>query len=49
MVYKDATGIEEVNSEETDNEPYYTLGGVKVMKPAKGGIYIHKGKKVIIK
>lgn len=49
MVYKDAAGIEEVNSEETDNEPYYTLGGVKVMKPAKGGIYIHKGKKVIIK
>lgn len=50
MVHKNATGIDEVNTDATtDNEPYYTLSGVKVTNPVKGGVYIHKGKKIIIK
>ena len=28
---------------------YYTLSGQRVMTPVKGGIYIHNGKKVIVK
>jgi hypothetical protein len=31
-----------------DNAPYYTLQGVRIAKPIKGGIYIHNNKKTII-
>jgi hypothetical protein len=31
-----------------DNAPYYTLQGVRITKPIKGGIYIHNNKKIII-
>jgi hypothetical protein len=31
-----------------DDVSYYNLEGMKVNKPIKGGIYIHKGKKVVI-
>ena len=49
-VNKSATGIADVNATEAqDNEPYYTLGGIRIAKPTKSGVYIHKGKKVIIK
>ncbi len=40
--------INEVTSDQNDNDSYYTLSGVKVEHPTKG-IYIHKGKKVVIK
>ncbi len=45
----DTTGINaaKVKTAEADNA-YYTLQGVKTMKPAKG-LYIHNGKKVIVK
>lgn len=33
---------------DNDNAPYYNLNGVQVSKPTKG-VYIHNGKKVIIK
>lgn len=43
------TGIESVeNTESDDNAPYYNLSGVRVSKLTKG-VYIHNGKKVIIK
>lgn len=43
------TGIEEVkNDHSIDNEAYYTLQGVKVSRPTHG-IYIHAGKKVMVK
>lgn len=43
------TGILEVKSEAAQgNNSYYTLQGVKVSHPTKG-IYIHNGKKMIIK
>lgn len=37
----------EVNKQNNDNA-YYTLQGIKVLKPTKG-IFIHNGKKVVIK
>ena len=45
----DTTGINaaKVKTAEADGA-YYTLQGVKTMKPAKG-LYIHNGKKVIVK
>ena len=33
----------------TDANVWYTLQGVKVTKPVKGGVYIHNNKKVVIK
>lgn len=44
------TGISETRKEygTFDDVPYYNLEGMKVNKPIKGGIYIHKGKKVVI-
>lgn len=49
IVFADATtGIRTmVNNQKTDNG-YYTLQGIKVARPTKG-LFIHNGKKVIIK
>lgn len=45
------TGIKEVVTEEMENtdDSYYTIGGVRVSKPSKPGIYIHKGKKFVVR
>lgn len=44
------TGISIVSDQEAfDNDGWYTLQGVRVNTPAKGGIYIHHGKKYVIK
>lgn len=45
----DVTGIDNVRETAIENEAWYTLQGVKVNTPAKSGIYIHKGKKVVVK
>lgn len=45
----ETTGISELkNNASNTDAAYYTLQGVKVAKPVKG-IYIHQGKKVIVK
>src|SRR5574344_278212 len=45
----DVTGINEINSNATVSDgSYYTIQGIKVMKPVKG-LYIHNGKKEVIK
>ncbi len=45
-----AAGVDNITADKKeDSAPYYTLGGVKVEKPTKNGLYIHKGKKVIYK
>ena len=47
----DVTAIEQLEAgvtEEKENGAYYNLNGVKVENPSKG-IYIHNGKKVVIK
>ena len=49
IVGSDMTGISNVNvAEKTDNS-YYTLQGVKLNQPTERGIYIHNGKKIILK
>lgn len=43
------TSIEPViNGQLTNDDAYYTLQGLKVVKPTKG-IYVHQGKKIVIK
>lgn len=42
------TAIKNIETEKTEDNAYYTLQGVKVVNPTKG-IYIHNGKKVVIK
>ncbi len=46
--YNPVTGIEGVEAEKADDGAWYTLQGTRVSKPAKG-LYIHNGKKVVIK
>lgn len=43
------TGIHALNNKIVDKEGYYTLQGIRLDKPAGAGIYIHNGKKVIVK
>ena len=43
------TGIDAVENGEVTNEGYYDLNGRKVTNPKRGGIYIHNGKKVIVR
>ena len=43
----EATGINSVKTAKTDGA-YYTLEGVKTTKPVKG-LYIHNGKKIVVK
>ena len=42
------TAINEIEKNVVDNEPYYRLDGTIEQHPSKG-IFIHKGKKVILK
>ncbi|MCR4852390.1 MAG: hypothetical protein K5893_02215 [Prevotella sp.] len=44
---KSATGIQNVKMDETTDDAWYTLSGVRVAAPQKG-IYIHNGKKVMV-
>jgi len=50
IVGSEMTGISNVNVAEknTDNS-FYTLQGIKVSQPSERGIYIHNGKKIILK
>ncbi len=43
------TGIHAISHPIADNEGYYTLQGIRVNKPVRAGIYIHNGKKIIVK
>ncbi|MBQ6031419.1 MAG: hypothetical protein IJL29_00170, partial [Prevotella sp.] len=44
-----STGIKEVITE-TDKAPWYTVDGWRLAdKPRKRGLYIHRGKKVVIR
>lgn len=42
------TGIKELETEKMNNNKYYNLQGIEIAHPVKG-IYIHNGKKVIVK
>lgn len=49
IVDADVTGINEVATDAKTSNVYYTVSGMKMSKPAKSGLYIHNGKKVVIK
>ncbi|MCH5312255.1 MAG: DUF4957 domain-containing protein, partial [Prevotella sp.] len=49
VTFKTADGIENINAADADNGAWYNLNGMRVEKPVKGGIYIHNGKKIVIK
>lgn len=45
----DATSLIEVKDEETNNNEWYTLDGRKLQgKPTKKGVYVSKGKKIVV-
>lgn len=44
----ETTGINVVKNTTVDDK-YYTLSGIQVAKPSTKGIYIHNGKKIVIK
>ena len=45
------TGIQAINSQQptTNNQQWYTLSGQRTSKPAKAGVYINNGKKMVVK
>ena len=52
IVYEDEAeaptdGISDISAADTDNA-YYTLSGIKVARTQKG-VYIHHGKKVVVR
>lgn len=49
MDFDGTTGINAVETASGKDDAYYTLSGVKTLKPAKGMLYIHNGKKYIAK
>lgn len=44
----ETTGIKELETKKMNNNKYYNLQGIEVTHPVKG-IYIHNGKKIIVK
>ena len=46
IVENASTGISSIHTDQ-DNTPWYSLGGFRVGKPTRKGIYIHNGKKVL--
>ena len=47
--HQESSNVEEVNAAQQDNDLYYNLMGVPAEAPAAPGIYIHNGKKVLVK
>lgn len=45
----ETTSVERVKTNTEKDSNWYTLGGVQAKQPTKSGVYIHQGKKVIIK
>ena len=43
------SGISEISANKTTDNAIYTLGGVKVSKASKPGLYIQNGKKILVK
>ena len=46
--YQEDTAVEEINAAEQNDGLYYNLLGVPTKAPV-GGIYIHNGKKILVK
>ncbi len=48
-IYDQVTGIRMVNIDQKDNNEWYTIDGRCVVAPTAPGLYIHNGKKYIVK
>ena len=48
-IYATTTGVEELTVSTQDNGAWYTIDGRRVVAPVERGIYIHNGKKYIVK
>ncbi|MBO5157726.1 MAG: DUF5123 domain-containing protein [Prevotella sp.] len=44
-----ATGINDITTGAADNGAWYNMQGVKVEKPTQRGVYIHNGKKIVVR
>lgn len=50
VTYGNATGISVIKANAQTNESWYTIGGTRLSgKPTQKGVYIHQGKKVVVK
>ena len=47
--YNKATGISDITTGAADNGAWYNMQGVKVEKPTQKGVYIHNGKKIVVR
>ena len=48
-IYRKVTGVNEINVNGVDNGAWYTIDGRRVAAPAERGVYIHNGKKYMVK
>ena len=48
QIYRKSTAVEELTINE-DNGAWYTIEGIRVNAPSQRGIYIHNGKKYVVK
>ena len=48
-IYDKHTGVEEISIASEDKGAWYTIDGRRVAAPTQRGLYIHNGKKVIVK
>ena len=48
LIDETTTSIQKIENNVVDEDAYYTIDGIKVKTPTKG-IYIHNGKKVVVK
>ena len=48
-IYAQVTGIHEINVDQKGNNEWYTIDGRRVVDPTAPGLYIHNGKKYIVK
>ena len=49
VISKKHTSVEELTVGNEDNGAWYTIEGIRVNAPTQRGIYIHNGKKIIVK
>lgn len=49
VIYSTSTAVNEINAATKDNGAWYTIDGRRVAAPTQPGIYIHNGKKYMVK
>ena len=44
-----STGIEHINTTKDNKDTWYNLNGVRIAQPTEKGLYIHNGRKVMLR